>query len=310
VHSGYVLGDLDFFITSEISDKIRALSENVLSLAGHHGHMGFHAMRLYLEMDVAPKLALRFGRIHMPLGSFMQAYHHALLFQLATSRPVIMNFEMEGGLLPAHFVGAQAFGNAHLGSVLFGYTLAVGNGRGQSSGQVLNAGDHDRFKAIVARLTAAPDALDGVEFGISAYLDRIPGGFRDPVTGNLLVPESLDELIVGGHIAAPIYPIQLWAEFYGLVHRGRISKERTQLLGGFLQAGYSFDHWTPYGRIDWVERDQDDAFYNASGLPTEAFNLVGGVRYDAHEHVALKLDYTRQQRSKADIVTLQAAFGL
>ena len=304
----FKIGGADFFITGDLSEDFSALSENVLEILGEEGTV-FDLERIYLEWHPKRWFKVRFGRDHLMLGRYMQTYHHALFFQLATARPTMLSFEDEGGLLPAHQIGIEVLGDIAMGELDLHYALGIGNGRGQFSDDVLSTQDRNAFKSMVGQLSLMPRFLPGFEVGVSGYLDRIPPGFTDG-TGRVLLAEAVDEQIGGAHIVYASYPVEAHAEGYYLVHKGRDTGVSSHLLGGFGQIGVSFDQWTPYARIEGVDRSVGDTFFNISGAATRLLELRGGIRYGLNDQAVLKLEYRRDFENQINGAVLQAAFGM
>jgi hypothetical protein len=308
-YPAFKIGGVDFFITGDISEDFSALSENVLEILGEEGTV-FDLERIYLEWHPRRWFKLRFGRDHLMLGRYMQTYHHALFFQLATARPTVLAFEDEGGLLPAHQIGIEALGDVPLGAELdLHYAFGIGNGRGKFSDDILSTQDRNAFKAMVAQIALLPRSLPGFEIGVSGYLDRIPAGFTD-ATGRVLLPEAVDEQIVGAHAVYAAYPIEAQAEGYYLAHRGRDTGLTSHLIGGFGQLGVSFEQWTPYARLEGADRSAGDTFFNVSGALTRLLEVRTGVRYGLSDQAVLKLEYRRDFESHIHGAALQAAFGM
>jgi hypothetical protein len=309
-HPSFNIGGVDFFITGVISSYMRLLSENMLEF-GMNGEAGLDLERIYLELDLTSWLSIRAGRDHIALGRYMTAFHHALLFQLTTERPHLLAFEDDGGFFAAHQIGVEALGKFALGdAVVLRYTLGVGNGRGHITDDVLSSFDRNGFKSITARVTIEPLAVDGLELGISGYLDRIPGGYVDPTTQTVLIPEDISELIGAAHAVYLSYPFDASVEAYVLNHRGRTTHDSTNLVGGFAQFGVSFGDFTPYARYEHVQRSAGDVFYNASGVVTRIDELRLGVRYSFNAQAVLKLEYIGDFENNLHAAQLQAAFGI
>jgi len=239
----------------------------------------------------------------------MQTYHHALLLQLATERPLLFAFEDDGGFLPAHQIGVEAKGDLTFPSFVLHYALGLGNGRGQFGEDVLNTLDRNSFKSRLAQLAVLPDFAPGLELGISGYWDEIPPGDASP-SGEALIPNAIAEYIVSGHAAYVAYPIDAQAEGYWLLHRDVTTEQRTHMLGGFLQLGIDFAAWCPYARLEAIQRSAGDAFFNASAAPQRFTELRGGLRYSLADQAVLKLEYAREFEGSTNTVVLQAAFGV
>ena len=253
---------------------------------------------------------LRLGRDHLMLGHYTQAYHHALLFQLATARPVLLSFEHEGGMLPAHQIGLELLGKLELGEDLaIKYGFGVGNGRGQSSKDVLNRFDRNDFKSLIATVSVQPLAVEGLEFGVSGYIDRIPAGFTDD-DGVVLIDEEIDEVIGAVHAVLISYPVEAQVEGYYLRHEGRDSGMSSDLVGGYAQLGYTFGSTTPYARLEYVRCDASNVFFNISSTQDRVVELRTGLRYSLASQAVLKFEYVGDFENKIHGGVLQAAFGM
>jgi hypothetical protein len=306
----FALGGVDFFITGAISSGVSFLSENVLEF-DEDGGIVFDLERIYLEVEIVKWLSVRAGREHIPMGRYMSTYHHALLFQWATARPQLLAFEDEGGFLPAHQIGLEAFGKLPLGdALLLGYTAAVGNGRGQFADDILNSIDRNGFKAVTVRLTVEPLDIDGLEVGVSGYMDRIPKGFTESTTGKQLIVENISELIGAFHVAYLSYPFELMAVGYLLAHRGRASHTAQSLSGGFVQLGVTFNDWTPYARFEYVTRSSQDTFFNVSGTAQKIEELRLGLRFGLNAQAVVKVEYIADLHNDIHAGQVQAAFGI
>jgi hypothetical protein len=310
----FAVGGVDFFATAELAPNVRALSESVLEILPDG--VVFDLERVYLEWQIASVLSLRFGRDHMMLGNYMSAFHHALLFQLTASRPKLLSFEDDGGLLPAHQTGITAMGEVGVGDVMrVRYMLGVGNGRGQFADDVLSTFDRNFFKSITARVIVAPSFVYGLEIGASGYLDEIPPGFVGPGhhgptgAGEIFIEKPIQEVIATGHLVYNNYPFDVASEFYWVNHTTE-GLPQTGLIGGFAQIGYTLSAFTPYARYEFASRSAEDQFFNASGGPTDINEVTAGTRFTLSDQAVLKAEYTRDFVIGNDIVTVQAAFGL
>lgn len=304
----FVVGGVDFFATAPLDPRIQATFENVLELID--GAPTFDLERLHVDFKVHEAFQVRVGRDHIPLGYYMQRFHHALLFQLATRRPTVLAFEDEGGVLPGHLIGVMVHGRLGPQAALpVLYEVSAGNGRGTFTDDVLTDLDLNAFKSLSARLTVAPALAGDLAFGASVLYDRVPPADARP--GNTLGPdEPLDELIVGAHAVYRTFPLDLIAEEYYLLHTGRTSGEQWTLIGGFVQAGYEIGAVTPYARFDHVHRDAADPFYEVGDAPVDALDVLVGTRITFNQGAVLKLEVHHEQLAPENGATIQVAFGL
>lgn len=306
--SAFAVGGVDLFATSSLSPRIHVLSESVLEILPDG--VVFDLERIHLDYRVADWLTIRAGRYHLPLGYYSTAYHHAMLFQLTTDRPTLVAFEDDGGMMPAHMIGLYLYGRiVGTPQVELHYDLGVGNGRGQHADDILATQDRNGSKAVVARLTLRFPTIHGLELGAGGYLDRIPGGFTDDA-GVVRVPESIDEIIAAVHASYVRHPFRALAEGYFVHHRGRTSDEATLLKGGFAQLGVTVqERYTPYVHVEWVSRDKDDLFFNASGSPVKVLDLRAGLHTGLAATAVLKIEYGYEHELERHQGVAQVAFG-
>src|SRR6516225_1662775 len=174
-HTSFSLGQVNLFITSDLSDKLKFLSEVVFE-AGPDNVFGVDIERLLLTYKFNKYLNLAVGRYHTSIGYYNTAYHHSTWLQTATGRPFLFRFEDQGGILPIHNVGATLSGQIPSGRLGLHYVAEVGNGRATSSPlsePVQNEVDENTHKAFNFQIFARPEALPGLQTGFSVYTDLL-----------------------------------------------------------------------------------------------------------------------------------------
>lgn len=312
-HPEFFLGGVDFFFNSNLSEHFSASAEAVLENLGED--TVFDLERLFVRYKLHPAFGLRMGRVHSPMGYYFGHYHHGKLFQATFDRPEMVNWEDDGGILPAHLIGLEASGEVGPDRVKLIYALAAGNGRGQFADDVLSAFDRNDFKASLAKVGIRFPTLD-LETGASAYYDVIPEGYADE-TGTVLITERIEEAIVGGHLAYTHYPATVLVEYYTVRHTGLSSDTVWNLKGGFAQVSYDIKGFEPFARIEIIRRNEFDPFFVVSGVDREATEYHAGVKITLHEKVALKIDIEHEdavsvegEDEHKEVGVLQIAFGL
>src|SRR5882757_6145235 len=112
--TAFTLGQLNLFVTSDISDKFKFLGEIVFEggpdniygrTRGPNNVFGVDVERMVLQYSRNDYFNLAIGRYHTAIGYYNTAYHHSTWFQTATGRPFLFQFEDRGGILPIHSVG-------------------------------------------------------------------------------------------------------------------------------------------------------------------------------------------------------------
>ncbi|MDD9933918.1 MAG: hypothetical protein OXT09_09955 [Myxococcales bacterium] len=302
----FSIGDVQLDAGGAISDSVRMVTSTLLQLEGNDADVELDIA--LLEWDVDDGFGLRLGRNRAMTGRYYRATPSRLA-ELATSSPVLASDEDDGGVLLAHQLGLEVFGGTSTeGGLGLHYALGISNGRGHSTRAPSGNLDSNDFKAISVRLAALPGP-EGLELGVSGYADRIPAGLRD-ADGTVLIGEEIDELVGAVHLAYITDSVDLQGELYYLYHEGRDSKADAQLVGGFLQAGVPVERFTPYGRLELMDRDVNDLFFNVSGIPFQVTDLRIGVGYRIADGAVLKLEYGGELETEVHGGTAQIAFGL
>lgn len=317
VNNSFDAARLDFFPTASI-DRLSFLAEAVFE-AGEDNEFGVDIERMQVAYLFADWFRLKAGRMHTAYGYYNDAYHHGKLFELATDRPFVAQFEDGGGLLEAHIVGAAVDGKIPLGSVLdVHYDLEVGNGRGFSLGEVSVLEARKNEKMLNARLRLLPRFLDGLILGGNIFRDEIPA-VPPPLPGTPPLPgpvNNLRELVVGAHLAYMEHSFHVLFEGSYIWHHDEALGTDYRNYDGFAELGYTIGSFTPYTRTEHVIFDSKlDPLYQEVPLYQNANTIDDvrlGLKWAATENIALKLEgrtllaHPGLSRQSA---TLQVAFG-
>jgi hypothetical protein len=287
----FSLGQLDLFVTSDVSEKFRFLSEIVFeagpdniygATVGPENGYGVDVERYLLQYSLNDYLRLSVGRGHTAIGYYNTAYHHSTWMQTTTGRPFLFQFEDRGGILPVHIVGATANGRVPSGRTGLHYVAEIGNGRESrlplSSEPVQNVQSDDAHKAFNLALFARPEAIRGFQAGISVYRDVL-----SPATAS-----KIGETIVAAH-AVLIRPKYEWLS-EALLDRHAPAGSATvfHTPGFYVQASRQFGLYRPYFRYEYLNAPRNEPVFPDVGL---RHGPIVGLRLDANESVALKFEY-------------------
>ena len=299
-HTAFSLGQLNLFVTSDISEKFRLLSEIVFE-ADTTNTFGVDVERLLLQYSHNDYFNLAVGRYHTAIGFYNTAYHHSAWLQTAVGRPFLFQFEDNGGILPIHNVGVSASGLIPSGRLGLHYVAEVGNGRASSSPSaeaVQNVVDENNGKAVNLALFARPDAVRGLQLGFSFYHDGL---------------QPIGQPHIGEEIFATHAVIQ--RPNFEWLNEGMIIRHATQgqshvfdTPGFYTQISKAFGIYRPYFRYQYVNEADDEPVFPQVGLQ---YGPSAGIRMDASESVALKLQYDHtafRHQPSVNGLTLQFAF--
>jgi len=304
-HTSFSLGQVNLFITSDLSDKLKFLSEVVFE-AGSDNVFGVDIERLLLTYKFNKYVNLAVGRYHTSIGYYNTAYHHSTWLQTAVGRPFLFRFEDQGGILPIHNVGATLSGQIPSGRLGLHYIAEVGNGRASSSPQsepVQNEVDENTHKAFNFQIFARPEALPGLQTGFSIYRDLLTPSAQPSVNQTIL-----DYYVVyNGHNYQWLNEALLIRE----APQGPSPTTTFNIPGFYTQISKRFGAYTPYFRYQYVNAPLNGpVFYTNVGLQ---YGPSVGIRYDLSDFVAWKVqyDYTSRKAGPSpsyQTVTLQACF--
>ena len=289
--TSFSLGQLDLFVTSDVSDKFKFLSEIVFEggpdniygqVTSAPNTFSVDVERYLLQYSHNDYFNVSAGRGHTAIGYYNTAYHHSSWLQTTTGRPFIYGFEDRGGILPIHTVGVTVSGQVPSGSLGLHYVAEVGNGRASrtplNEEPVQNVIDDQNHKAYNLAVFARPEGISGLQTGFSYYND-------------LLAPTALarvNESIMAAH-AVLIRPHYEWLNEALLDrHTLRGTSQSYNTPAFYSQVSKQFGAYRPYLRYEYVNVPNSEPIFPDVQL---RHGPSAGLRFDASESVALKFQY-------------------
>jgi hypothetical protein len=298
--TSFSMGQLNLFVTSDVSEKFRLLSEIVFE-AGQDNVFGVDVERLLLQYSHNDYLNISVGRYHTAIGYYNTAYHHSTWLQTATGRPFLFQFEDGGGILPIHNVGVSVSGRIPSGRLGLHYVAEVGNGRASRSPlveAVQNVVDENNGKAVNIALFARPEAVRGLQAGFSIYHDGL-----QPANS-----PRINELIFAAHAIIERPKFEWLNEALVIRHAPTGLTHVYETPGFYTQLSKAFGPYRPYFRYQYVNASDSEPMFPDVGLQ---HGPSVGLRYDASDAVAVKLqyDYTAYRHQQAaNSLALQFGF--
>jgi hypothetical protein len=196
-----------------------------------------------------------------------------------------------GRFLPVHFVGALVEGSTPASGWNLNYKAGVGNGRASVISRAGDAGDSNANRAWLVNAFSKPDRAYGLEFGGSAYIDKIT--LTSPA-------RDVGEQIAAAYAVWQKETPEIIAEYAAVRHEPTTgSAPATWNHAYYVQAAYrlpAFDRlWKPYYRFEHVGIDAADVVFQAQPVsPIDGSTL--GVRYDASQFAAIKGEFRTWRR--------------
>jgi hypothetical protein len=282
----FFLGELDFFVTARFGEHWQALAETVVeSRATDEGEeFEIEVERLWVQYELAPWLRFKLGREHDPVTYWNRRFHHGAWVQTSLTRPRIVQFEEDDGLLPIDVTGLELNGRFDGSPGALEYVAGVYNGRGRTPDEIQSVGDRNANKALTFHLRGSPGPRPSLWVGASVYRDEIPPDPRDPARGG-----SIGEWIVGGFVLDRFGPVEVIGEAIWVEHRDRAASQTYETFGAYGQASVALGPITPYLRVEGADVARADPFYDP--VVIDSLRGIGGVRWDAHDSIAVKLEY-------------------
>ena len=296
---GFTEGQFVLHFASALSPRVNFFGE--LSFTpradagtGSPAATGFNAEveRAIIRFDQSDRLKVSFGRYHTPINWWNTAFHHGAWLQTTISRPEMVQFG--GRFIPVHFVGALAEGSLPAGGWHVNYQGGVGNGRGNVISRAGDAGDNNARPAWLMNAFVKPDAAFGLQFGASAYFDRISQPGR---------PEY-SERILSAHAVWLREDPELIAEIADVRHEAVAGSLTASNLAYYVQAAYRLPMLNrvlkPYYRFEHIDISAADPVF--AGIP-RLDGSTFGIRYDVSTYAAIKTEGRVRRRTSQGELT-------
>ncbi len=288
---GFFVGNLDFYLTPRLSDRGRALFE-MNTEVGSDGAVGVDLERAQIGYQLADQATLWLGRFHSPYGYVNTALHHGAWINNSVRRPGFLQFEDNGGIVPAHTVGLWLTGAPRIGSGKLQYDAYVGNSQQIVDGvlDMRNAGNAHGNLIVGGRLGYLfnAGAAEGLTLGVHAFSAHI---------GDNAVPADMTRVLSYGGYA--VYDTEQWeniAELYLFDNEDLSGATGTHHShAGFVQLGYRASWGVPYARYEITSLDQADNYFAAQTTGYSYHRSALGLRFDLSADAAVKLELADTQ---------------
>ncbi|HEX3758266.1 MAG TPA: hypothetical protein VHW23_06150 [Kofleriaceae bacterium] len=282
---GFSAAKLELFTTANAGNW-SFLAETLFE-AGDDNEFGIDVERIQVNYLYREWLRLAAGRFHTAIGYYNDGFHHGAFFMPGVARPQVVQFEDDGGLIPAHSVGVHADGRFALGDSKLRYDLDLGNGRAADRETVQVNHDTNRPKSFNVRLRFEPSgALDGLIVGGNLYVDGIPA--RMATDGGPGPLGALREWLAGVHAAYFEHELHVVIEAYAIDHAELDTGVSHWTYAGFAELGKSYGKLLPFVRYEYTRypAEGDPYYERTAGDGYQAF--TAGVKHATSDNIALK----------------------
>jgi hypothetical protein len=294
--SGFRLGTFDIYLTPQLGERVKGLIELAFEY-DRTGVLGTDLERLQLGYVASDNLTLWAGRFHTPYGYWNTAFHHGAQIQTSITRPRMIAFEDQGGILPSHTVGFWATGKFNTDFGRVNYDAYVGNSDSLRNGTLdYNAVGYDKATPTAGfNLGISPKALPGLTVGAHGLSEKV-----NSYDANAVQNGQIDLRVLGGYAFFESDRWELIGEYYAFNNKDRSgSAGNNKSTAGFVQAGYQFvERWTAYTRYERASLSQNDPYFALMNNGTTNFGAsyhqsVIGLRYDLDQRSAIKVQAER-----------------
>jgi hypothetical protein len=283
---GAYVGNLDFYLAPHLGDHTRALFE-MNTEVGSEGSVDVDLERAQIGYQFNDLATVWVGRYHTPYGYLNTALHHGSWVSNTLRRPKFLEFEDDGGIVPAHTVGMWLTGSAHAGGGKFLYDIFAGNSQEIVAGalDMRNAGTSNGHVGGGARLAYQFNAgvAEGLMLGVHAFTSRISDD---------AVPADATRVLAYGGFA--VLDTDRWeniAEIYLFDDRDLSGGSGTHhSTAGFVQLGYRSAWGVPYARYERTVLEQSDPYFAALEGGASYHRVALGARFDLDLKSAIKLE--------------------
>jgi hypothetical protein len=288
----YAVGALDLFMNARLGERVSFLAETAIE--ADDNATGIDVERILVKYYIDDWLNIQAGRFHTTLGYWNENYHHGEWLNTAIGRPVALNFEDGGGILPVHVVGLVFKGTRTFGALGLDYTLETGNGRGPTSDPPQITNDSNTAKAVNLNLAVRPLAIPGLKFGASAYFDKISPYVNTGPGDDNPSHEQMRERILNAYVVYRNGPWEALTEIFQLHHQitsGPEDGKRVIDFAYYGQFGYRYHEWTPYVRYDVIQLSDEETYF-PTAIDNRRTTSIG-LRWDVAPWNAIKVQYDR-----------------
>ena len=278
----FAVGDVDLFLTSQLSNRTSVLGEVVFS-EQNSGEFETDVERLLLKYNPSDYLKMSFGRFHTATSYYNTVFHHGLWLQTAADRPLVVEFSDHGGLLPSQAIGASVTGRIPSGPLGLNYILEYGSAatiRPQITTPDAEEINENNGNEITGGLYLKPDFLPGLDVGGSFYHDRI-----NPDSDNLHIGQS----VASAHAVYTTPRFEFLNEAFLIQHKIRETGQTFNTPAFYTLISQQLaGKWRPYFRYQYVNASTASPLFADVSL---RHGPSAGMRYDFNDYVAMKLQF-------------------
>lgn len=291
---GFNAGTLDLYLVPQFGGRVRSLMEVTFEYEPDGREATVDVERLQLGYTLHDNLTVWLGRFHTPFGLWNTLYHHGANFQTSIYRPRFIEFEDQGGIIPAHSVGLWASGKWPLDEDKIVFDAYIANGPSiRKRALDFNAiTDDDQSKMVGLNVGYQPSGLlRGATAGLHAFQSRATAFTSADA------PMSRTRLRMGGaYFGYDAHDWEAIVEYYRFANRDEAGGGTFGSSAWFAQVGRAFGAWTPFARYEHASLNAQDRYFASQQWARPYRRAVAGARYalDGRSSFKVELSATRE----------------
>ena len=286
---GFKLGTFDIYLAPQLGDRVKGLVELAFEYNAEGG-LGTDLERLQLGYVFSDSLTLWGGRFHTPYGYWNTAFHHGAQIQTSITRPRMIAFEDQGGILPSHTVGAWANGKIDSGIGRWHVDAFAGNSDSMRDGTLdYNAsGYNNSTPAYGFNIGLNPKSAPGLTIGIHGLSERV-----NSYDAGSTLNGQVDLQMLGAYAFFESDNWEVIGEYYSFSNTDLYGVSgKNQSSAGFVQAGYLLaDRLTGFARYEKADLSKKDPYFALMNTGSSYNQSTIGLRYELDPRSALKVQY-------------------
>ena len=253
--------------------------------------------RLQFGRWVTDNTLLWIGRYHTPTAYWDMVYHHSPYLQTSISRPQIMEYEDDGGLLATHIWGLLADHTITKGNKEWQLEFGIGGAPSikpmelKPLAALQPESVNDRL-AIEFKASYIPDVFSTDEMGVFASTMELPASDRSDI-------KHVRQTQTGGFISWSMGPVRTINSIFAVhsdVSRTTGGSDSHWFYSGYFHLEYQFhQRWRPYVRFEGSIDAKDDPYINLFPEGLADWRVVGGLRFDVTSHQGITLEAIRSE---------------
>ncbi len=237
------------------------------------------------------------GRTHNPASYWRDQFHHGGWLQPSIIRPSIAEFEVPGGILPAHSTGIALEGGSSVSNTVgLAYNTSLGftsklNDDGLEVPSLFGNDRGIHNSSIAFRLSYRFEGIQGGnELGVL--------GTSNHITGNISSIKEVEQRVFGLFANWVFSDFKLTSELTQIsneVINSGLTTTTEKFVNAYVMADYSISHdWNIYSR--WEDTINEDSSQYLLIFPSFVIkrNLVG-VRYGINRSQVFKFEVSDNQ---------------